>query len=119
MDPYYRANIHSEKKEEKKPYEPRPAKYIENYEDKGIKVFKPDFEPVIGTLTAPYEVKEEKADKGKKKDKKEKKKGDSKKKKSDSKEKTKDGSKSSSKKKKEGKKAKKEEKKKSKSASTF
>lgn len=36
--------------EEKKPYEPRPAKYKENYEDKGLKVFKPDF-VAIGTVT--------------------------------------------------------------------
>lgn len=58
--PYYRA-VHEKKeskndKEEKKPYEPRPLKYKENYEDKGIKVFEPDFE-VIGTVTTDnYEV---------------------------------------------------------------
>lgn len=53
MYPYWRAT--REKKESKndkveiKPYEPRPAKYKENYEDKGIKVFKPDFE-VVGQI---------------------------------------------------------------------
>lgn len=52
--PYWRATREKKEsksdKEEKKPYEPRPAKYRENYEDKGLKVFKPDYE-VIGTVT--------------------------------------------------------------------
>lgn len=60
--PYWRANSDepSSKKKEK-PFEPRPLKYKENYEDKGLKVFKPDgFEPVIGTLTvSPYIPKED------------------------------------------------------------
>lgn len=54
--PYWRANSDepSSKKKEK-PFEPRPLKYKENYEDKGLKVFKPDgFEPVIGTLTVSH-----------------------------------------------------------------
>ena len=51
--PYWRAT--REKKTgdgEKKPYEPRPAKYRENYEDKGIKVFKPEFNVTFGDLTS-------------------------------------------------------------------
>lgn len=60
--PYWRANSNepSSKKKEK-PFEPRPLKYKENYEDNGLKVFKPDgFEPVIGTLTvSPYIPKED------------------------------------------------------------
>ena len=52
--PYWRANREPKQKNktelENPPYEPRPAKYKENYEDKGIKVFKPDFE-VVGTVT--------------------------------------------------------------------
>lgn len=52
--PYWRASrepkLTKADLEKKQPYEPRPAKYKENYEDKGIKVFKPDFE-VVGTVT--------------------------------------------------------------------
>jgi len=33
-----------------KEYEPRPAKYKENYEDKGLNLFKPKYE-VVGTVT--------------------------------------------------------------------
>merc|ERR1711934_1351552 len=49
---YWRATREPKAKKadlDKKPYEPRPAKYKENYEDKGIDVFKPDFE-VVGTV---------------------------------------------------------------------
>lgn len=56
--PYWRATREEHKskndKEEKKPFEPRPAKYKENYEDKGFKVFKPDFEHVGSVTTDTY-----------------------------------------------------------------
>lgn len=46
--PYYRAThekaASKNDEEEKKPFEPRPLKYKENYEDKGIKVFKLDLD---------------------------------------------------------------------------
>ena len=46
-----------DEKDEKKPFEPRPAKCKENYEDKGVKVFKPEgFEPFIGTFASPYPI---------------------------------------------------------------
>ena len=49
--PYWRANREpslQESREKAEAYQPRPLKYKENYEDKGFKVFKPDF-PVFGT----------------------------------------------------------------------
>ena len=49
--PYWRATREKKASKDKKPYEPRPAKYKENYEDKGLKVFKPDFE-AVGTVTS-------------------------------------------------------------------
>ena len=60
--PYYRAARDPSAKmkgdeEEKKPYEPRPAKYKNNYEDPGFKVFKPvGFKPFIGTSAEKYIV---------------------------------------------------------------
>lgn len=52
--PYWRATREKKEskndKEEKKPFEPRPAKYKENYEDKGLKVFEPDYEK-LGIVT--------------------------------------------------------------------
>lgn len=51
--PYWRANripSNEESLKNTKQYQPRPAKYKENYEDKGLKVFVPKYE-VIGTVT--------------------------------------------------------------------
>jgi hypothetical protein len=57
--PYYRAvrdpSDNKKADDEKKPYEPRPAKYKNNYEDPGLKVFKPEgFKPFIGTFAEKY-----------------------------------------------------------------
>ena len=53
--PYWRATREKKaskyEEEEKKPYEPRPAKFKENYEDKGLNVFKPDFD-AVRTITS-------------------------------------------------------------------
>lgn len=68
--PYWRANREpslEESREKSKEYQPRPAKYKENYEDKGIKVFKPDFD-VVGTITTDTFAKLEDPNKQKKKE---------------------------------------------------
>ena len=58
--PYWRATrekpISKNDEEEKKPYEPRPAKFKENYEDKGLKVFKPDFKKIGKVVTDNYKT---------------------------------------------------------------
>lgn len=63
--PYWRALREPKKSSEepKKPYEPRPAKFKNNYEDQGIEVFKPEgFKPFIGSFGEKYIPKSEPSD---------------------------------------------------------